>query len=140
MAKLLLIVHVEESFRGYFDDTYIERLVETCNDEGTTVVHLTSCILDFEPIHELEYLIDKEIEFRYGYHPNYFEDEEEDQWIIPSNGHEYTWVPNEFRTNYLEGWSEIMLAGGSDSSCLQDMQEVLNFLEVDYERRVDIIY
>lgn len=137
--KILLLVHVEDSFRSRFDKdliTNIKRKSKRCD----ATIHFTSEVDDYNPIIELHNYIDKEISWGWGYEPACFDyDENEVKYVIESCGHEYTWIPPYLRD---VNWKNdtVLLGGGCDGECLADMESVLSHLEIDYKRCNDLIY
>ena len=108
--KLLLLVHVEETFRRYFSDSmYPLRLRRACMlyDE---VIHATSHVDDDRPIFEIGDLVTNEIDWGYGYDHEMFQ-EDERKWVIFSRGHEFTWCPPELRERDFSD-VDVYLGGG----------------------------
>lgn len=141
--RILLLVHIEETFRKFFDDDMLCRITEAIdNEEYDKVYHFTSGINDFEPVEEIRSHINEFVDWAWGYEPEAFEhDPDELQHIIESSGHEYTWVPPELRDS--AEWlrhTDITIGGGYDGECLTDMECVLRHLEIPYKRRRDFIY
>ena len=130
--KILFLVHVEEMFRDYFPDRmYISRLLRAMSLYDK-VIFLISEVQDYCPICELD-----QSGYRYtqwtwgwGYEKDMF-NEDESTWVIPANGHEWTWVPPELRTDH---WNkhEISVGGGGMGECLQDFIDVLDHVEIDH--------
>lgn len=141
--NLLIIVHMEESFRDYDFEKAVKSLCrEIRSGKYDRIVHCTSNITDFETIPELKYLIDDELDWGWGYEPDCF-DEDEQEWVLDASGqsyHEYTWVHPEMRDPaFFEGY-EVFLAGGCSGECLADMEVVLDHLEISYIREENAIY
>lgn len=137
--KILFLVHVEEMFRQFFPPMYVPRICKAMNQYDDIYV-FCSHIDDDHPIQEIyRFQNYEQIEWAWGYEPTQFP-EEEQSWVIPSNGHEWTWVPEELReTNY---WNrhEIHLGGGSSSECLEDMREVLANQKIKYKEIRGLVY
>ena len=144
--KLLLLCHVEESFRHLFPDMYVQRLVQACQQPGYRVVHLTSGIYDDHPIKELLPYVNQEIDFAWGYNQYQFRDDESElRWVInsksPYDNHAYTWVPYEFRKpSFFRGYEEIITGGGCYLECYADFTSVLDALGVQYREVVGYHY
>jgi hypothetical protein len=136
---ILLLVHVEESFRHHFPKGYVRRLVTGCKSKlYEKVIHATSNIEDDSPIPEIAELVDEEIDWGWGYEPEVFRDRKELKWLISSKSHEYTWVPPELREIHKN--TQIVLGGGYDGECLEDMITVLNHLHLYYEINRQFVY
>lgn len=134
--NILILVHVEETFRRYFPDSmYVKRLIRACKcQKYNRVVHCTSFVNDEHPIEEIRYLITEEIGWGWGYAPcMWAEDDPEREWLIESSGHEWTWIPPEFRDGLFNGYN-VYLGGGLDGECLTDMECVLHRLSVPYKK------
>ena len=97
----LFLVHVEEMFRDYFpDNMYLQRLIKACRANKYDRVFLLCAGIDDcpQPVIELKQVTNRDqyIEWSWGYDPESFDyDEDERSWVIPSYGHEYTWIPPE---------------------------------------------
>jgi len=145
MAKknMLMLVHVENYFRDCFpNELYVARLIKAVRAKKyDKVVHITSNYHDYEPICELQGKFHKEIEWSWGYTPDYFKDEPEElKWVIHSNGgYGYTWIPLEFRNGFFDN-TIVYLGGGCDGKCLEDMETILKHLHVTYKRMEGYIY
>lgn len=143
MRKVLLLVHVEETFRSYFRPGMLEMIADAIGEgEFDEVIHFTSNINDEQPVEEIACLVDEDVSWSWGYEPEVFETQPEElPFLIESSGHDWTWVPPELRqwASRLRA-SKVYLGGGCDSECLADMESVLRHLQVDYERRREFIY
>lgn len=132
--NVLLLVHVEETFRKHFPDAmYVQRLIHSCKARKyDKVIHCTSMINDDHPILEIVDLIDMEIDWAWGYEPDLFDGEEAD-WLIESHYslHDWTWCPTELRNGQLDD-CVVWLGGGHYCECLADMAAVLEHLGVEY--------
>ena len=132
--NILLLVHVEETFRKHFPDAmYVQRLIQSCKARKyDRVIHCTSMLEDMAPIQEIADLIDTEIDWAWGYEPDIFDDDEI-KWIIPAPNslHDWTWCPLELRDGQLNDCI-VWLGGGHYSECLADMVAVLEHLGIKY--------
>lgn len=140
--NILFLVHVEEMFRQYFPDKmYVNRLIKACQSRKYSQVFLmVSGIDNYEPIQELTHVTNEDqwIDWGWGYEHDMF-NENEQKWVIPALGHEYTWVPPELRNMHLET-SNIFVGGGYESECLQDFLDCLNFLSLDFTKIPGYVY
>lgn len=141
MTNTLLLVHVQNGFRQYFpNDMYIPRLVKAVHAKKyQNIVHMTSDFDDDTIICELKGKVHREINWSWGYYPFQFEDESEEEWVIPSSGHEFTWIPPEFRNGFLDN-TKIFLGGGADGECLTDMESIMSYMKIPYQRVEGYIY
>lgn len=134
--NLLILVHVEETFRSHFPDSmYVNRLIRACTcKKYDRVIHATSFVNDDHPIEEIRYLITGEVDWSWGYDPDMWDDDDMGrQWLIESYGHEWTWVPPEFRNGFFNGYN-VYLGGGYSAECLADMEAVLDHLEIPFTK------
>lgn len=145
--NILLLCHVEEMFRRYFPDKmYVNRLIRACySSKYSKVIALVSGVEDWEPIEEIKHLVTETIDFSWGYEPESFLHDEEDElpWLIDAShksAHEYTWVPPEFRCPSFFHDTNIFVGGGCDGECLADLEVVLEHLGLDYTRVEGYIY
>lgn len=134
--NILLLVHVEESFRDLFPDKmYIPRLIKSCRARKyVRVIHCTSHVMDNAPIPEVADLIDMEIDWGWGYEEECFmEGTEELDWVIESHYslHDKTWVPPELRNGQLKG-CVVWLGGGHAWECLADMVAILEYVGIEF--------
>ena len=139
--KILFLVHIEETFRKFFErkEDYIENIINK-SEEYDRVYHFNSCIDDLETVEELRHIITDEIDWGWGYEPECFESNpEERKFLILSSGHEYTWIPPELRSFDWDN-VEISLGGGCDGECLADMESILDELGVDYNFLYEMVY
>lgn len=148
MAKqnILFLCHIEDSFRHLFPDPlYIPRLIKACQSaKYNKVIALVSNIMDYDPIPEIADIITDRIDFSWGYEPEQFENEpEEEKFILDASYkslHDWTWIPPELRDKSWATNSNIFVGGGCDGECLADFEVVLEHLEVDYKRVEGYIY
>jgi hypothetical protein len=141
--RILLLVHLEETFRHHFDDDLLLSISNAIESkEFDRVIHFTSHINDDEPVFELAALVDDCVQWGWGYEPEVFDvDSEDREFVIESSGHDWTWVPPELREmKGLLQSSHITLGGGYDGECLADMESVLLHLEIPFIRRREFIY
>jgi hypothetical protein len=133
--KTLFIVHVEDMFLNSqhgFDDNFAYELAEYAR-KFDYVVHMSSFLDSIKPhVAQLDYVVDEVIDWAWGYEPDMWNnDDTEQDWVIASSGHEWTWVPPELRNG--RKWGSITVCGGSDYECLQDFRCVLIHLDIDYQ-------
>ena len=141
---MLILVHIEESFRQHFPDSmYALRLIRACKcGKYNRVIHCTSFVQDDRPIAELCNLITEEIDWGWGYEPCIWNrDDSEREWVIESlySLHEWTWVPTELRNGLLDSYN-VYLGGGCSGECLADMEAVLEHLDVPFKKVYGYIY
>lgn len=135
MRPLLILVHIEDSFRYIFPEMYIPRVVKAARNHQT--IHFTSYIDNFHPIEELSRFVDREVIWGWGHHPDMF-DADEQEWVIPSNSpHEWTHVPVDLR--HLKN-QNIILGGGAAGECLANMEACLDFLNLSYRKVDGLVY
>lgn len=140
--NILILVHVEEMFRQYFpDEMYPKRLIKACRSKKyDRVICCVSMIDELEPIQELSNERKEIVEWGWGYDDHVFEgNDKELKWVIDSKGHDYTWIPPELRKNDIEN-ANIFLGGGYDGECLADMECILDYLGIKYQRVPGYIY
>jgi len=142
--NILFLVHVEEMFRQYFPDKmYVHRLIRACQAKKYDRVFLMiSGVEDYQPIRELVAVTGQHqyINWSWGYEVDMFDDDEK-QWIIPAYGHEWTWVPPELR-DHIDAFknANVFVGGGCKYECLRDFIDVLEYLEIGYEKINGYIY
>lgn len=143
MTKVLLLVHVEETFRKFFSDDLLNNIEKAINNgEFDEVIHFTSGINNEEPVEEITTLVDEEIDWGWGYEPEVFENQPHElEHVIESIGHEYTWIPPELRerASRLKN-CHVTLGGGYHAECLADMVAVLNHLDIPFDYRREFVY
>lgn len=139
--KTLFLVHVEEMFRDFFPTMYIPRICKAMNQYEQIYV-FCSGVMDYEPIPEIyKFQNYEQIDWGWGYEPASFEHQpEEQQFVIPAYGHEYTWIPEILRDNTIWEKHEIHLGGGADKECLQDMRDILNHQQIKFKNIRGLIY
>ena len=138
--NVLFLVHVEEMFRGGFpDNLYPSRLQRSASAKKYDRVIILDSDLSII-IRELQD-VDAEVQiWSWGYEPHMFP-EEEQKWVIPSYGHEWTWIPNWLRDeiDYYKN-ANLFVGGGYSGSCLEDWEVVLANMSLYYERVEGLIY
>lgn len=133
---ILLLVHVEETFRSHFPKGYLSKLRRACR-EAPLVWHATSQVNDYEPVEEIADLVRFQFPWGWGYEPEVFATAPQElKWVIPSRGHSFTWVPPELRRFS----DRVSLGGGCDSECLEDMRAVLRHRKISFRERPTLIY
>ena len=142
--NILFLVHVEEMFRDHFPDSmYVNRLIRACTSKKYQQVYVcVSHVMDHEPIPEITRLGSyvQIIDWGWGYHPWQFDhDIDEQSWVIPALGHEYTWIPPELRTDRFQN-DNVFIGGGCESECLQDWSDILDYLRIRHEKIRGYVY
>jgi hypothetical protein len=149
--KVLFLVHVEEGFRGYFpDDMYTHRLYRSAKAQKYDRVIILDSELgepgpNGEPggvIRELRHAPAEIWSWSYGYEPGmWYDDDPDNDWVIESDGHEWTWIPTEIRDEliYFQN-AEVYIGGGCDGECLADWETVLSHMDIDHTRIEGLIY
>ena len=132
--KTLILVHCEDTFRKFFPQGFIATLRRKMPNYH--VIHCTSQVNDDHPIQEIADLVDREIDWGWGYEREMF-DGNERRFVIPSLGHDWTWVPPELRALPKRA---VCLGGGSCQECLLDMESVLEHLRIPYRKLKGIVY
>jgi hypothetical protein len=139
--KILVLVHVEETFRRFFWPGFLKNIRRYIkNGNFNEVIHFTSHINDYDPVDEILPLITRHEEWSWGYEPEVFHERKERQWCIKSIGHEYTWVPPIFRNRNIWKRTHIYLGGGYNYECLADMESVLRYQRIKYLKCDRIVY
>jgi hypothetical protein len=92
--------------------------------------------MDEQPIQEIANFVDREIVWGWGYEQESFPPHER-RFVIPSYGHDWTWIPPELRALPKEA---VCLGGGSCQECLLDMESVLEALHIPYRKLAGIVY
>jgi hypothetical protein len=142
--SVLFLVHVEETFRRFFPDPlYPLRLRRACTARKYDKVFvMVSGVNDDIPIPEVESVTHDTqwLSWGWGYEKECFNADEQ-QWVIPSTGHEWTWVPTELRemAGNLQN-SKVFIGGGYHSECLQDFRDVLTHLSIPFKDIDGLIY
>ena len=141
--NILFLVHIEEMFRDsfpYYD--YPSRVVKIIESNQFDEIYLLCSTIESihpQPIEELRYFNFPTIEWSWGYEPCMFDDDDEKSWVIQSYGHEYTWIPPELRTSRFD-YANIFVGGGYESECLEDFVNILDHLNLKYEKVRELIY
>ena len=144
--NILFLVHVEGAFRKHFPRMLVPRLVRAVRARKYSEVIVMESQLggdDYELIPELKELGGIHcIQWGWGYEKDEFKDDpEEHPFIIPSSGHDYTWVPPELRAMASRlSHSRVFVGGGSESECLQDFVDCLEHLNLAYTKVPGYIY
>lgn len=137
--KILFLIHVEEMFRDYFPKMYVPRICKAMRSYDDIYV-FCSDLDDFRPIREVYNIQNYEqVEWSWGYDPECF-NEDEKQFVINANGHEYTWIPEILRDPSYWLNHEIHLGGGSLHECLQDMRDILEYQNIPYQLKRHLTY
>lgn len=137
--RILFLVHIEDNLSDLFPPGYEDRVVREAQ-KYDRVIALSSG-LEREPfVWQLEAVVDTIWEWSWGYHADGFT-KSELAWLIPSCGHEWTWVPPELRGPpwWMRG-AEVTIGGGCDGDCLEDFRAVLNHVGIKYTEDRSIIY
>jgi len=128
--KVLFCIHCENNFKNFFGHTFEAELAKLVYGGGyDTVILLDSddlgggCIPLLNNNFEAWY-------WSWGYEPEMFE-EDEQEWVIPAHGSEWTYIPPEIRNGRFTN-ADIHIAGGGDSECLQCWRDILEYLDLDY--------
>jgi hypothetical protein len=147
--NVIFLVHLEEMFEIHFPPTLREDARHVA-DRYDEVIVLSSYVQDEGPIWEIANQKHTEWHWTWGYEPDRCTkcqddawrelsgicscmEREENEWIIPARGHEWTYVPRELRDNLSKlETCNIYVAGGSKYACLQDWLNVLDFMGLDY--------
>jgi len=137
--RILFLVHIESGLSHLFPPGYADRVVEQAM-EYDRVIALSSGF-EREPfVWQLDGVVDTTWEWCWGYHPDGFS-ETELAWLIPSRGHEWTWVPPELRCPpWWIRYAEVTIGGGCDGSCLADFRAVLEHVGIKYTEDRSLIY
>lgn len=155
--KLLFLCHVEEMFRSYFPKGYVQRIIKNIESKKFNRIILLDSNIGDGIIEEIQSYVDnwyvKTWDWSWGYENEMFHcvpdplcsecnnHNCESNWIIESNGHDYTWVPNELRTILPDIKNmEIFVGGGYESECLADWECVLNHLDITYKKLKGLVY
>ena len=141
---ILILVHIEEGNHDWFDDSYVERVYEYIGAHRPyRVVHMTSQIVDGVPHYYIRNLVNIEVDWGWGYEPEMFEGGERD-YVIPSEGHTWTWVPPSLRRDgslwRLCRENEVVLGGGGDCECLEDLRSILRYSFINFRDEPEIIF
>ena len=141
---ILLLIHIEEG-TDWFDDAYLERVCEFIETrKPDRVVHMTSGIVDGVPHYSIRNLVDTEIEWGWGYDELDDDEPKERPFVIPSYGHEYTWVPPSFRQGgdlwRLCRGNDVVIGGGIDGECLEDFRAILRWGFLNFRDERTIIF
>jgi len=141
-SKTLFLVHIEEMFREEFPPMFVQRVCKAMNDYNDIYIFISNA-MECEPIREIcrTGCFYTQIQWGWGYYPEQFKhDVNEQSWVIPANGQEYTWIPEELRC--ADNWKdhEISLGGGCRSECLQSMRDILDYQEISYKPINGLIY
>lgn len=138
--NILFLVHCEEMFRNRFPDPlFALRLRKACKEKKyDRVISLCSYVMEPGLIPEIKDC--SEIwDWAWGFEPEEF-DEEEKRYVIPANGHEWTWIPPELRDKGFFRNARVYIGGGCESECLQDFLDIMDYLRVGYTKVRGYIY
>lgn len=134
-VSTLFVVHCSEVFNRWSGDGYCQSVANYIQ-KFDIVIYLTT---DLAPLPDCfgNNPNEQVWEFSWGYEPDSFDDDEK-QFVIPSNGHEWTWIPKEIRTKPDLG--KITVIGGAVNECLADWESVLDHLNYSYERNGNLVW
>ncbi len=143
--KILFLVHVEEMFRKFFPDKMYALRLRAALGRYDRVIVIDSEVDDPSVIEELEtspYGFERwfwgwgyEKDGDYGDLDHEKDESDEDghsKWIIPANGHEWTWVHYKIRDPEEWNQHEILVGGGCRYECMQDWLDVLDHVGINY--------
>lgn len=142
--NVLFLVHVEEEFRKYFSENYVNDLFDAITSDLFDCIIVLESGLGFGTIDEIYDLYEHKErnidiwEWSWGYLPSWFEPDER-EFIIPAYGHEYTYIPLQFRET---DWSQdrLYVGGGAAQECLADWEAVLEYYNLDYSRVPELVW
>jgi len=137
--RILFLVHIEENLSHFFPSGYEDRVAEEAQ-KYDRVIALSSGFEREPHVWQLNGVVDTVWEWAWGYCADGFV-ESEQEWVIPSCGHEWTWVPDELRGPpfWMRG-AEVTIGGGCDGECLEDFRAVLCHVGIEYREDRSIIY
>jgi hypothetical protein len=104
---------------------------------------MISCIDDDQPIQELQEVTEEHqhIEWGWGYQHAMFNEDEIPFVIDTISPHEWTWIPPEIRSMHtMLRNANVYVGGGCESECLQDFVDILEHLDIDYQKINGYIY
>lgn len=155
MKDFLFIVHVEPMFEEFMGEDFLFRL-------GKHFDQYHTILLDSDVgegcYQWLQDAVNEVWHWSWGYEQEQFcyqgceEDEAGDmvhvegcdgEHVIESSSpHEWTWVPPEIRERLPEftNGRKVFIAGGGESECLWDWEEVLDNVGIPYQKIYDIVY
>lgn len=134
--RLLILVHMEETYRDLFRRNMIPNLVHHIKTtDYARVIHLHSGCPNFSAVEELDGLVE-EIYWTWGY-----EDDMglEEDYLITSLGHAYTYIEPKLRNIRYSDYS-VFIGGGCHGECLADLETILMHYKVPYTRLHRYIY
>ena len=138
MSKVIILCHVEDIFEMFMDDEFLEELARSA-DKYDWINHLNSEIGEPNPI--VNEIANQHIHFSWGYEKGIDYDPIEDGcWVIGSYGHEWTWIPPEFRNHNDWKHHHIKVGGGWDGECLEDFRCVLRHVGIEFQNDPCVIY
>lgn len=156
--NVLFLVHIEEMFRKWFPDpAYGARIARSTSAGKYERVFILNSGLDEEGpdgrrgiIGEVvwnsypHYCVPRNVyieDWSWGYEPGCMYNAEENNWVIQSHGHDWTWVPNFLRDSihYFKA-ANIFVGGGGRGACLADWESVLWYLNIPYTSIDGLIY
>ncbi len=139
--NVLFLVHCEEMFRNRFPDPLFPlRLKRACRSRKYDRVIALDSMIQY-PVSLIPEISEERIEvwnWAWGYDPKSFT-EDEREFVIPAHGHEWTWIPPELREFSWRN-TRVFVGGGFESECLQDWLDILDHLDVTYEKIRGYIY
>lgn len=150
--KVLFLVHIEDMFRKFYTDKYIQNIRNKAK-KYDKVIALLSYIENDDIIEELKDVVDERWDWGWGYEPRQdcynlecvINEKCSCDWdyiisVSHKSLHEYTWIPEEIRD--VDFWKnhKLFVGGGYDGECLADFECVLEYLELPYTRCESMIY
>lgn len=128
----LFVVHVEETFSRLWHRTYLISLRSLIKRSiFNRVIFLNSHI---EKDGRMEALLDlrgEDWEWAWGYEPEMFEDQPEEQkWVVPAHQGLYTWVPPQMRGVKQGNFGAVSVLGGAKDECLACWCSVLEHCHI----------
>lgn len=135
--KVLFIVHVEPMFNNLWDNNYLDNIATEMESHDHVVVLNSGIDRHYYWLHTTA---DEVWEWSWGYEPRAFHDKDEERYVIPAHGHEWTWIPPEMRNKPWITKQDLYLAGGGYGECFQDWMDVLDELELPYTILHDLVY
>lgn len=157
--NVLVVVDIQKEFAHTFDEEYLNKVENIINENWDKIIVVVDINMGSVEIPEFLYnKADTILEKNYGGFDQDFieemiedgeikvieEDElykyvDDERLIVPGLTHENFLVPEDMVTIFKE-LQDVTIIGGADQECLDDIENALEYLDVNVKRRNDGIF